>query len=173
VGFLFTAAACTAPSTLAAPSVTATAEVKLPACASHLPISRPASTAGSAQVPVPGDPVGAVLCRYAGTGEQRPVGDLAGTAQETSHAQVAQLQSAINASKALHGTAMGCVQGNGDAAIVIVVYPQGTPARTISFARDCQALFEGFTEYQVSDAFAQLLVDQTGNWKPGTTHSSS
>jgi hypothetical protein len=124
-------------------------------------------------VPVPGNPVGAVLCRYAGTGEEQPVGDLAGTAKQTSRAQVAQLQRAMNASKALHGTTMGCFQSNGDAAIVIVVYPPGTPARTISYLPDCQSLFDGSTEYQVSYAFAQLLVDQTGNWKPSATHSSN
>jgi hypothetical protein len=82
-------------------------------------------------VPVPGHPVGAVLCRYAGFGEQQPAGGLAGAAKVTSSAQVARLQSAMNASTALLGTVMGCVQGHGDAAIVIIVYPAGTPDRTV------------------------------------------
>jgi hypothetical protein len=79
----------------------------------------------------------------------------------------------MNASKAVQGSAMGCVQGNGDAAIVIVIYPAGTPNRRVDFDPACQALVEGSTEYQVSGSFVQLLVDQTGDWKQVPRHSSS
>jgi hypothetical protein len=112
-----------------------------------------------------------VLCRYAGFGEQQPAGALAGAARVTSSAQVARLQRAMNASKALLGTVMGCVQDNGDAAIVIIIYPAGTPDRTVDFTPACQALSDDSIEYEVSDSFGQLLVDLTGNWKHAATYS--
>jgi hypothetical protein len=122
-------------------------------------------SAAGAQVPVPGHPVGAVLCRYARAGEQQAAGGLAGAAKVTGSAQVTRLQTAMNASKALHGTAMGCMAGDLGTAALIIIYPTGTPNRTVDFEGACQALTDGSTEYQVSASFGQLLVDLTGSWK--------
>jgi hypothetical protein len=122
-------------------------------------------TKSAGSVPVPGNPVGAVLCRYAGEGQQQPAGGLAGAAKVTNSTQLTQLQSDMNASKALQGTVMGCFVSNGDAALVIIIYQKGTPDRTIVYDPACLALIEDSREYQVSDSFVQLLKDRTGSWK--------
>ena len=180
LGFISAVAGCAAPAQAPGPAASAPASVtgaRLPACAPHWPppgrpsrpIRSPAS--GRVPVPVPGHPVGAVLCRYAGASEQPPAGGLAGAARVTSSAQVTRLQSAMNASKALVGTVMGCVQGDGNGAIVIIVYPAGTPDRTVVFDPACLALSDDSTEYEVSGSFGPLLVDLTGNWKHAATYS--
>ena len=117
----------------AAPADVAVATVRLPACAAHLagyPRIGPGPRQDSAHpgVPVPGHPVAAVVCRYAG-----PDSALTGSLAVKSQVKVARLQRSMNKSTVIPpGAPMMCLQGDGDSAVVIFVYAQGTPERVVA-----------------------------------------
>ena len=125
----------------AAPADVARVTVRLPACASHL-TEYPGFSSGRKPAsadpgpPVPGNPVAAVVCRYAGADSA-----LTGSDPVTNRARVARLQRAMNASRVIPpGVPMLCLQSDGDAAVVLFVYAQGTPERIVGVDPWCVTL---------------------------------
>jgi hypothetical protein len=109
---------------------------------------------------MPGSPVAVVLCRYAGGSSA-----LANSLAVTDHARLAQLQSAINESKAIPAGAGGsCLQGD-TFAIVLVAYSQGTPERVIHVTPWCAiSLTADSMMYSASSSATKLIADWTGKW---------
>jgi len=166
----------------AVPSATPTysSETRLPACAAiasayqhagAVASSSPSST--KAEPAVPGSPVAAELCRYAGGGEQQPAGALAGSATITDKAQLAQLQAAMNASQLNPGGVMYCPASNGDAAVAIFAYPSGTADLTVYYDRGCGTLRTDTASYILRGDLGQLIIDWTGSWQPTASSSTN
>jgi hypothetical protein len=159
---MFGVAGCTAGVT--APADVARATVRVPACASHLdeypgfgPWSKPAAHPGP---PVPGNPVAAVVCRYAG-----PDSALASSVALTSQAKVARLQRAMNESRVLPpGVPMFCMQSDGESAVVLFAYAQGTPERVVRVDPWCVTLQTRSARYITSGDAGQLVKDWSGAW---------
>ncbi len=139
--------------------------VRMPACAQHLD-GYPGVGQGPRQdsahpgLPVPGHPVAAVVCRYAG-----PDGALTSSVSVTSQAKVDRLQRAMNASSVIPPDApMMCLQGDSDSAVVLFVYSEGTPARVVAVDPWCVTLTTRSARY-ISDPHArQLVADWSGKW---------
>jgi hypothetical protein len=149
----------------AAPADVARATVRLPACASHLD-GYPGISSGQKPAssdpgpPVPGHPVAAVVCRYAG-----PDSGLASSHAVTSPARVAQLQSAMNRSSVIPpGVPMFCLQSDGESAVVLFVYPPGTPERIVGVDPWCVTLLTRSAWYLANGDARQLLADWSGKW---------
>jgi hypothetical protein len=145
-------------------SVSATSVRQLPACAANL--SAHTGTAGEyapeipARAPdvpvVPGKPVAAVVCRYAG--------GLAGSAAVTDQAQLAALQSAMNGSKGYTGV-VNCALIVTESRVTFV-YPQGTPELTVEFIPACASVYTNVGSYWASADVGQLITGLTGTSSP-------
>jgi hypothetical protein len=149
----------------AAPADVVRVTVRLPACAAHLD-GYPGMSPGTRQEsgrpgpPVPGEPVAAVVCRYAG-----PDSALASSVPVTSRVKVAQLQRAMNASSVIPpGVPMFCMQSNGDAAVVLFVYPQGTPDLVVRVDPWCVTLTTRSARYIENGNAPRLITDWSGKW---------
>lgn len=149
----------------AAPADVVRVTVRLPACAAHLdgyPGMEPGQRQDSAHPgpPVPGNPVAAVVCRYAG-----PDSALTSSVALTSRAKVARLQRAMNASSVIPpGVPMFCMQSNGDAAVVLFVYPQGTRERVVRVDPWCVMLQTRSARYLENGDAPRLITDWSGKW---------
>jgi hypothetical protein len=148
----------------AAPADVVRVTVRLPACAATL-AGYPELKLGPRQAsahpgsPVPGHPVAAVVCRYAG-----PDNALTSSVTLTSQAKVARLQSAMNESRVIPpDTPMMCLQGDSDSAVVLFVYPQGTPERVVGMDPWCVTLTTHTARYGGGGA-RQLVADWSGKW---------
>ena len=149
----------------AAPADIARTTVRLPACASHLD-GYPGFSSGHKPAsadpgpPVPGHPVAAVVCRYAG-----PDSGLASSHAVTSPASVAQLQSAMNKSSVIPpGVPMFCLQSDGESAVVLFVYPPGTPERIVGVDPWCVTLLTRSARYLANGDARRLVADWSGKW---------
>jgi hypothetical protein len=149
----------------AAPADVVRVTVRLPACASHLD-EYPGVSQGARQEPgrpgppVPGNPVAAVVCRYAG-----PDSALTSSVTLTGQAKVARLQRAMNASSVMPpGVPMFCMQSNGDLAVVLFVYPRGTPERVVRVDPWCVMLQTRSARYIDNGDAPKLITDWTGKW---------
>jgi hypothetical protein len=149
----------------AAPADVARVTVRLPACASHL-TEYPGFSSGRNPAsanpgpPVPGNPVAAVVCRYAGADSA-----LASSHAVTSPAKVAELQRAMNESRVIPpGNPMFCMQSDGDSAVVLFVYPLGTPERIVGVDPWCVTLLTRSARYLADRDARQLVADWTGKW---------
>jgi len=149
----------------AAPADVAAATVRLPACASRLD-GYPGFSSGQQQKsahpgpPVPGNPVAAVVCRYADVGST-----LTSSVALTSRAKVARLQRAMNKSSVIPpGVPMLCLQSDGNSAVVLFVYPRGTPERIVGVDPWCVTLLTRSARYLADRDARQLVADWTGKW---------
>ena len=145
----------------------------LPKCASLLSsyqLSNPGKAVSgidaSAGPAVSGHPVAAVVCRYAGTGERQPVGDLAGAAKIVDKAQVSALQTAFNAGQINPGGVIYCPQSNGDAAIAVFAYAGKGADLVIYYDRGCGIVKTAEASYVVRDSLSQIIIGLTGAWLP-------
>jgi hypothetical protein len=149
----------------AAPADVARATVRLPACASHLDgypgvSSGPMQSSADPGPPVPGNPVAAVVCRYAGADSA-----LTSSVAVTSRAKVARLQRAMNEGRVIPpGVPMMCLQSNGDSAVVIFVYPRGIPERVVGVDPWCVELLTRSARYLADRDARQMVADWTGKW---------
>jgi hypothetical protein len=132
----------------------------------------PAATAPLTEPLVPGDPVAAVLCRYAGNYEGQPAGTLAGSATVTDVTRLDQLRRAMNASTATSpNNPIGCAMDFGNVADALIVYPGKAAVRVIHYVPSCHMLnFGEYEDYFASAAFQQLLTDWTGDWRPSAAN---
>jgi hypothetical protein len=109
---------------------------------------------------VPGNPVAAVVCRYAG-----PDSALTSSVALTSQAKVARLQRAMNEGRVLPpGVPMFCMQSDGDLAVVLFVYPLGTPERVVRVDPWCVTLQTRSARYSGGGDAGRLVTDWTGKW---------
>jgi hypothetical protein len=149
----------------AAPADVARVTVRLPACASHLD-GYPGISSGQKPEsvnpgpPVPGDPLAAVVCRYAGADSA-----LTSSHAVTSPAKVAQLQRVMNESRVIPpGDPMFCLQSDGNSAVVLFVYPRGTPVRVVGVDPWCVTLLTRSARYIAGGNAPQLVADLSGRW---------
>jgi hypothetical protein len=138
--------------------------VRVPACASHegayLPIRPNAQASGAAPQPIPGIPVAAVVCRYAGTSGQ----PLSSSLKVTDQDRLTQLQSAMNESKANPpGDFTTCLQGDGESAVILVAY-HGTSDRVAYLDVWCQRIATHSATYIPSVEVGSLIASWTGKW---------
>ena len=142
----------------------------LPACAAQLNTALriepgPTTHAPRAIEPlVPGSPVAAVLCRYAGDREQQPAGSLAGSATITEPAQLARLQAATNAGQPFLG-AVNCPETDGREVILLFAYPRGKADLTIVYEPWCNLLQTGTAMSFGGGDLEQLITNATGAWQ--------
>ena len=157
----------------ASPKVSASApapksDAPLPTCPALWPTaSAPGSSAPSGNVGelVPGSPLAAVVCRYAGKDEQKPTGALAGSATVKSGAELTRLQNALNSGEKIPaGTPNGCMQDNGDSVLIFVSYPAGTPERSMYYDFACLGISEGMARFQPGPGVVDLITQLTGQW---------
>lgn len=139
-------------------------QLQLPACTTSMnayPLHQVGGAAPGRTTPagpvIPSNPVAAVLCRFEGAGV------LAGSATVTDQAQLARLQTAVNAGQAYSGP-MFCLASAGRNAVVVFVYPRGTANFTVSYVEACASLYTKNGSYLIRGDFVQLLTDWTGNW---------
>jgi hypothetical protein len=144
------------------------------ACAANVSTYMPVSAGGaqtelpvrrSTAAPMPGDPTSAQLCRYAGRGEARPVGTLAGAATVTDPVQLTQLQRAMNAGNTLGSPGEACAVDNDEIAIVLIGYADVPAVRTVRYERWCWLLIGDSTARFAGSSFDQLITAWTGDWQ--------
>ena len=119
----------------------------------------------STAAPMPGDPTSAQLCRYAGRGEARPVGTLAGAATVTDPVQLAQLQRAMNSGNTHGSPGEACAADNDEIAIVLIGYAEVPVVRTVRYERWCCLLIGDSTARFAGSGFDQLVTAWTGDWQ--------
>jgi len=160
------------------PGSVPTAAAQLPRCAQQLNTylraerrPKPNQGLGNAKPLVPGTPVGAVVCRYAGLNELRPEGDLAGSATITDKAQISRLQSAVNKSQIFTG-AMYCPFGPSDEAVMFFTYGRGTANLEVFYDRWCGMLHTADASYLVRGDLYQIVTNWTGIWQHPATPSA-
>lgn len=105
---------------------------------------------------VPGTPVIAVVCRYG-------PGDLAASATVTGRAQLDQLQTTMNASRAYTG-GMYCLAA-GMNAVVLFGYPHGAADLTVVYSGACVSLYTNAGSYLVSNDVESLITSFVGTWR--------
>jgi len=132
-----------------------------------------ASAAVTTVPPMPGDPDGAVLCRYAGFGEAEPAGSLAGKATVTDPGQLAQLKRAINSGDIVPPNSVeACAANRDQIAVVLISYPGVSAVRTVLYERYCGLLISDSTSRFAGGGFDQLVTAWTGDWRPTATQSA-
>lgn len=149
-------------------TVSATANaVRLANCAasdSAYSSSKPIKRASTPGPVVPGKPVAAEVCRYAGMDEEQPVGKLAGSARITQGPQLDQLITDLNASQINPDGGVFCLATNLDAAVFVFAYAGDSPNYNVSFDPACGTLTTNSASFLVRRDITQLIADWTGSW---------
>lgn len=129
-------------------------------------------TPSATELLVPGSPVAVVLCRYAGNGERKPVGDLAGSGAITHTAQLARLLAAVNTGHTFLG-GVNCPETDGRAVILMFVYPRGTAGLTVAYDVGCGLLMTRTAMSFAGAGLDQIITDSTGTWLPTASPPAS
>ena len=75
------------------------------------------------------------------------------------------LQNALNSGEKIPaGTPNGCMQDNGDSALIFVSYPAGTPERSMYYDFACLGISEGMARFQPGPGVVDLITQLTGQW---------
>lgn len=139
------------------------AAVRVPVCAQSEGMYRlsPKSLEGLRGVPMPGTPAAVVICRYGTASGNR---QLASSLKVTDGSRLAQLQTAVNASRELApGDFTSCMQSDGKSAVVLVEYA-GQADRFIQVDDACQRVAIPTATYIPSVQLTQLIASWTGKW---------
>lgn len=147
-----------------------TAVAQLPSCAARVSAYEvhvsPSDLVGAADAgpAVPGHPVAAVLCRYAGMLEKSP-GTLLRTATVTDRSELARLQSAVNATTLVTG-AVNCPQMSEDPVVLQFSYPGGAVGVTAVDSGTCPEIQVGTVFYLIQGDFGEVVADLVGTRGP-------
>jgi hypothetical protein len=159
-------------------TATSTNASTLPACSAQLSDYRPVGPDLTTRAPnvaeplVPGSPVAAVLCRYAGATERQSGGNLTGSATITDNAQLARLLAATNAGKTFV-SAVNCPESDGRAVILLFVYPRGTADLTVDFDSGCNLLTTRTAMSFGGAGLEQFITGLARAWQPAESNPAS
>jgi hypothetical protein len=121
---------------------------------------------------VPGTPVAAVICRYAGFDEPQPQGDLAARAELTGSSRLAPLLAALDESRFNAPDDMGCPADNLDTAVLEFIYANKAPDVDVYYDMGCRTFRAAAGQYIARVDVRPYIEQWTGNWSTTASRSA-